>query len=104
MIPNENITQMYNRFSSIVVGLSSLGKNLSDEETVRKILRSLTISWTPKVTAIEEAHDLTKFSIDKLIGSLMAHEINMERPSENSFKKKLTNALKVAATFHILFF
>ncbi|MQL70996.1 hypothetical protein Taro_003319 [Colocasia esculenta] len=97
MFPNENITQMYNRFSSIVVGLSSLGKNLSDEETVRKILRSLTISWTPKVTSIEEAHDLTKLSIDNLIGSLMAHEINMERLSESSSKKKCTNALKVVA-------
>ncbi|MQM20279.1 hypothetical protein Taro_053296, partial [Colocasia esculenta] len=96
MLPNENITQMYNRFLSIVVGLSSLGKNLSDEETVKKILRSLTLSWTPKVTAIEEAHDLTKFSIDKLIGSLMAHEINMEPLSESSSKKKFTNALKVA--------
>ncbi|MQL99129.1 hypothetical protein Taro_031847 [Colocasia esculenta] len=97
MLPNENITQMYNRFSSIEVGLSSLGKNLSDEETVRKILRSLTVSWTPKVTAIEDAHDLTKFSIDKLIGSLMAYEINMKRLSESSSKKKCTNALKVAA-------
>ena len=97
MLPNENITTMYNRFSNIVVGLNSLGKILSNEETVRKILRSLTLSWTPKVTAIEEAHDLTKLSIDNLIGSLMAHEINMERLSESSSKKKCTNALKVAA-------
>ncbi|MQL90502.1 hypothetical protein Taro_023093, partial [Colocasia esculenta] len=94
ILPNENITQMYNRFSSIVVGLSSLGKNLSNKETVRKILRSLTLSWTPKVTAIEEAHDLTKLSIDNLIGSLMAHEINMERLSKSSSKKKCTNDVK----------
>ncbi|MQL97441.1 hypothetical protein Taro_030137 [Colocasia esculenta] len=96
MLPNENITQMYNRFSNIIVGLSSLGKILTNEETVRKILRSLTHVWTPTVTAIEEAHDLTQLSIDKLIGTLMAHEINMERFSESSSKKKMPNALKVA--------
>ncbi|MQL68696.1 hypothetical protein Taro_001007, partial [Colocasia esculenta] len=59
MLPNENITQMYNHISNIIVGLSSQGKILTNEETVRKILRSLTNVWTPKVTAIDEAHDLT---------------------------------------------
>ncbi|MQL72630.1 hypothetical protein Taro_004949, partial [Colocasia esculenta] len=51
------------------------------------------------VTAIEEAHDLTQLSIDKLIGFLMAHEINMERFSESSSKKKMSNSLKVADSF-----
>ncbi|MQM04489.1 hypothetical protein Taro_037288 [Colocasia esculenta] len=99
MLPNENITQMYNIFTNITVGLNSLGKNLTNEETVRKILRSLTHSWTPKVTVIKEAHDLTELSIDKLIGSLIAHEINMERFLKSSSKKKMSNALKVLDSF-----
>ncbi|MQM15167.1 hypothetical protein Taro_048107 [Colocasia esculenta] len=48
------------------------------------------------VTAIEEANDLKKMSLEKLIGSLMAHEINMERLGESSNRKKHTNALKAA--------
>ena len=33
-------------------------------------------------------------SLEKLIGSLMAHEINMERLGESSCRKKHSNALK----------
>ncbi|MQL68791.1 hypothetical protein Taro_001033 [Colocasia esculenta] len=46
------------------------------------------------VTAIEEANDLKRMSLEKLIGSLMAHEINMERLGESSSRKKQSNALK----------
>ncbi|MQL94714.1 hypothetical protein Taro_027378 [Colocasia esculenta] len=63
-------------------------------DMVGKILRSLPASWTPKVTAIEEANDLKIMSLEKLIGSLMAHEINMERLGESFRKKKNSNALK----------
>ncbi|MQM03386.1 hypothetical protein Taro_036168 [Colocasia esculenta] len=98
MQPGESITHMYNRFTDITNGLAGLGKSyeMGDmvRKMVRKILRSLPASWTPKVTAIEEANDLKRTSLKKLIGSLMAHEINMERLGESSSRKKHTNALK----------
>ncbi|MQL88568.1 hypothetical protein Taro_021137 [Colocasia esculenta] len=81
------------------LGLWSLcgrGKRYDMGDMVRKILRSLPASWTPKVTAIEEANDLKRMSLEKLIGSLMAHEINMERLGESSSRKKHSNALKAA--------
>ncbi|MQL83549.1 hypothetical protein Taro_016040, partial [Colocasia esculenta] len=71
-----------------------LGKTYEIGDMVRKILRSLPSTWTPKVTAIEEANDLKRMSLEKLIGSLMAHEINMERLRESSSRKKHSNALK----------
>ncbi|MQM14985.1 hypothetical protein Taro_047918 [Colocasia esculenta] len=95
MQPDESITQMFNRFTDITNGLVGLGKTYEIGDMVRKILRSLPSSWTPKVTAIEEANDLKRMSLEKLIGSLMAHEINMERLGESSSKKKHSNALKV---------
>ncbi|MQM08552.1 hypothetical protein Taro_041408 [Colocasia esculenta] len=70
------------------------GKIYETADMVRKILRSLPSCWTPKVTAIEEANDLKRMSVEKLIGSLMAHEINMERLGESSSRKKHSNALK----------
>ncbi|MQL71800.1 hypothetical protein Taro_004133 [Colocasia esculenta] len=85
---------MFNRFTDITNGLAGLGKSYEMGDMVRKILRSLPSSWTPKVTAIEEANDLKRMSLEKLIGSLMAHEINMERLGESSSRKKHTNALK----------
>ncbi|MQM00763.1 hypothetical protein Taro_033507 [Colocasia esculenta] len=94
MQPGESITQMYSKFTNITNGLASLGKSYEMGDMVRKILRSLPASWTPKVTAIEEANDLKRMSLEKLIGSLMAHEINIERLGEPSSRKKHTNALK----------
>ncbi|MQM04234.1 hypothetical protein Taro_037028 [Colocasia esculenta] len=90
----ESITQMYSRFIDITNGLAGLGKSYEMGDMVRKILRSLPASGTPKVTAIEEANDLKRMSLEKLIGSLMAYEINMERLGESSSRKKHTNALK----------
>ncbi|MQL86331.1 hypothetical protein Taro_018864 [Colocasia esculenta] len=94
MQSEESITQMYSRFTDITNGLAGLGKTYDIGYMVRKILRSLPASWTPKVTTIEEANDLRRMSLEKLIGSLMAHEINMERLGESSSRKKHSNALK----------
>ncbi|MQL78239.1 hypothetical protein Taro_010677 [Colocasia esculenta] len=94
MQPGETITQMYSRFTDITNGLVGLVKTYQMGDMVRKILRSLPASWTPKVTTIEEANYLKIMSLEKLIGSLMAHEINMERLEESSSRKKHSNALK----------
>ncbi|MQM22314.1 hypothetical protein Taro_055364 [Colocasia esculenta] len=94
MQPGESITQMFSRFTDITNRLASLGKTYEMGDMVRKILRSLPSSWTPKVTAIEEANDQKRLSLEKLVGSLMAHEINMERLGKSSSKKKHSNALK----------
>ncbi|MQL90456.1 hypothetical protein Taro_023050 [Colocasia esculenta] len=94
MQSGETITQMYSQFTDITNGLAGLGKTYEMGDMVRKILRSLLASWTPKVTAMEEANDLKRMSLEKLIGSLMAHKINMERLRESSSRKKHSNALK----------
>ncbi|MQM09416.1 hypothetical protein Taro_042284 [Colocasia esculenta] len=90
----ESISQMYNKFTKIINGLASLGKKYSQGEMIRKILRYLPAKWTPKATAIEEANDLSTMTFEKLIGSLMAHEINMERLGESSFRRSPNNAFK----------
>ncbi|MQL71509.1 hypothetical protein Taro_003823 [Colocasia esculenta] len=69
MQSGESITQMFSRFTNITNGLAGLGKSYEMGDMVRKILRSLPSSWTPKVTAIEEANDLKRMSLEKLIGS-----------------------------------
>lgn len=42
MSPNESIYDMYSRFQDIVHSLIALGKKISKEDQVRKILNSLT--------------------------------------------------------------
>ncbi|KAL5538418.1 hypothetical protein UlMin_045573 [Ulmus minor] len=55
-------------------------------EMVRKILRTLPKQWEAKVTAIQEAKDLSKLPLDELIGSLMTHEITMNQNLEDVVK------------------
>ncbi|KAL6337863.1 hypothetical protein AAG906_002328 [Vitis piasezkii] len=60
-----------------------------------KILKSLPSKWHTKVTAIQEAKDLTKLPMEKLIGLLMTYEINLTKKlQEGEDKKKKNIALK----------
>ena len=79
MKDNETIVEMITRFTNIVNGLEALGKTYKEFEKVMKILRSLPLKWHTKVTAIQEAKDLTKLPMEELIGSLMMYEINLEK-------------------------
>jgi hypothetical protein len=64
----ESISEMFTRFTNIINSLKALGKCYTNVENVRKILRSLPKHWDANVTAIEEAKDLTKMSLDELLG------------------------------------
>ena len=98
MKPDENISSMFTRFTDIINGLKSLGKEYTNVEMVRKILRCLPKAWEPKVTAIQEAKDLTKLSLDELMGSLMSHEMNQVKGDEDEGKGKRGIALKASCS------
>ena len=65
MKPKESVHDMLTRFSNIINELNSLGKIISPEEQVRKVLRSLPQDekWMAKVTALQETKDFTTFNI-----------------------------------------
>ena len=52
MLEHENIDEMTTRFIHIINKLKALGKRYTNAEMVRKILKSLSKAWLPKVTAI----------------------------------------------------
>src|SRR5436189_112001 len=88
MNDGESIKDMYTRFTDITNSLIGLGKTYTSVECVRKILLALNSDWEKKVTAIEEANDLSTLSVEDLIGNLMAYEVNLqERTKEESRKK-----------------
>ncbi|KAL6990875.1 hypothetical protein U1Q18_052533 [Sarracenia purpurea var. burkii] len=94
MPSHENVKDMFTRFNLIINNLKSLGKVFPNIEIVRKILRTLPEEWRPKVTAIEEAKDLTTLSLDDLMGSLFTHEFTLKKKEEDPFGKKKNIALK----------
>ena len=90
MKPNEPIGEMFTRFCDITNSLQALGKGYSQSDLVRKILRSLTPEWEKKTTAIEEAKDLSNYSLENLIGNLTSYEVQMqEKENEKQTSKKI---------------
>ena len=83
MLEHENIDDM-TRFMHIINQLNTLGKRYSNVEMERKILRSLSKAWHPKVTTIQEAKDLNVLSLDALIGSLKTHKIELNKAYKES--------------------
>ncbi|GAV59474.1 LOW QUALITY PROTEIN: UBN2 domain-containing protein, partial [Cephalotus follicularis] len=79
----------------IINSLKNLGKSYPNQELVRKILRCLPRSWTPKVTAIEEAKDVSTLSLEQLLGSLMTHETKMKNHEHVETEKKNQKGKKV---------
>ncbi|GAV69660.1 LOW QUALITY PROTEIN: zf-CCHC domain-containing protein/UBN2 domain-containing protein, partial [Cephalotus follicularis] len=65
----------------ITNGLLGLGKVFGQDELVRKLLGCLNDEWEPKVTAIEESKDLKTMEIEELLGSLMTHEVKLNKKS-----------------------
>jgi len=74
----ENIDEMYSRFTSIMNELKSLGKIYSPHDRIRKILRCHPSSWRPMVTTITQAKDLNVLALEDLIGTLRARDVLLQ--------------------------
>ncbi|GAV81356.1 UBN2 domain-containing protein, partial [Cephalotus follicularis] len=79
---------MFTRFTNIINALQALEKTYSNSEMVSKILRCLPRTWMPKVTAIEEAKNLNILPLEDLLGSLMTHELSMQKKDDDEEKEK----------------
>jgi hypothetical protein len=96
MKEKETIAEMFTRFTDITNSLIALGKKYTQVEMVRKILRALTSDWEKKTTAIEEANDLSKLTVENLIGNLMAYEVQLEDRKRDDEPKIKSLAFKAA--------
>ncbi|XP_015158336.1 uncharacterized protein [Solanum tuberosum] len=87
MKSNESVQDYMSRVSSIVNLMKSYGENISDEIVVPKVLRSLTKKFEHVVAAIEESKDLSDYSFDELMGSLLTHEDGINKSHEKIEEK-----------------
>ncbi|GAV79349.1 zf-CCHC domain-containing protein/UBN2 domain-containing protein [Cephalotus follicularis] len=85
---------MFTRFTNIINALQSLDKSYTNSEMLRKILRCLPRSWMPKVTTIKEAKNLNILPLEDLLGSLMTHELTMQKKEDDEEKEENVVALK----------
>ena len=98
MKPEETIFEMFVRLTEITNGLKGLGREYSNAELVRKVLRSLPPSWHTKVVVIEKSKNLSTLLLKEFIGSLMTYKINVKRNEDDSKKKKTITLKAIKST------
>ncbi|GJU91600.1 integrase, catalytic region, zinc finger, CCHC-type containing protein [Tanacetum coccineum] len=74
MKDEESVQDYLSRVSAIMNQMKSYGENVTDEVIVSKVLRSLSSNFDHLVAAIEEFKDLSVYTFDELMSSLLAHE------------------------------
>ena len=70
MSDDESFGEFYAQLNDTVNSAFNLGEIYDQPKIVRKILRSLTENFRPKVTAITESKDVDSIPIDELVESL----------------------------------
>lgn len=92
---DENISTLNRRFTDIFNHLKEREKCITEEEMVKKILKSLSKRWEAKTTVLSDTKDLTKFNYD-LIAFLLSHEMMIDQRKITSREKKENTALKAS--------
>ncbi|KAK2417586.1 gag-protease polyprotein [Trifolium repens] len=82
MKEDESVRDFYMNVIDFANSFDSLGEKIPEEKLVRKILRGLPRKYNMKVTAIEEAQDISSMKVDELIGSLQTFELYINERSE----------------------
>ena len=70
MSDDETFDEFYAKLNDIVNFAFNLGEVYDQPKVVRKVLRSLTEDFRPKVTIIIESKDVDTIPVDELVGSL----------------------------------
>ena len=83
MSDDESFDEFYTKLNDIVNSAYNLGEIYDQPKIVRKILRSLTEDFRPKVTVITESKDVDYIPVDKLVGSLQSYELDLPKTNKS---------------------
>ena len=83
MSDDETFDEFYAKLNDIVNFAFNLDEVYDQPKIVRKILRSLTKDFRPKVIAITESKDVDSIPIDELVGSLQSYESNLPKTNKS---------------------
>ena len=67
----------------LLILLTAWGEIYDQPKIVRKILRSLTEDFRPKVTAITESKDVDSIPVNELVGSLQSYELDLPKTNKS---------------------
>ena len=83
MSDDKSFDEFYAKLNDIVNSAYNLDEIYDQPKIVKKILRSLTENFRPKVIAITESKDVDSISIDELVVSLQSYELDLPKTSKS---------------------
>ena len=83
MSDDKCFNKFYAKLNDIVNFAYNLGEIYDQPKIVRKILRSLTEEFRPKVTAIIESKDVDSNPVDELVVSLQSYELDLPKTNKS---------------------
>ena len=83
MSDDESFDEFYAKLNDIVNSAYNLGEIYNQPKIVKKIPRSLTENFRPKVTAITESKDVDSIPVDELVRSLQSYELDLPKTSKS---------------------
>ena len=92
MKENELVADFSSRTSNLINQIKSNGEDYQEQRIVEKILRSLPHKYDNFVMTIEEENDLTRLTMDELMGILQTHEHKINRSTTSSSQEKAFKA------------
>ncbi|KAL8126077.1 hypothetical protein AgCh_013384 [Apium graveolens] len=95
--PDENFTDIYDRFLTLLNNLSLMGKVYDREDSNTKFLRALNEEWETQTSIIRHQYDLEIITLDVVYGLLRTHDLEVHRRKERKSNKGESFTLKVNA-------
>ena len=80
---DESFDEFYAKLNDIINSVYNLGEIYDQSKIVRKILKSLTEDFRPKVIVITESKDVDSIPVDELVGSLQSYELDLPKTSKS---------------------
>ena len=83
MSDDETFDEFYAKLNDIVNSTYNLGEIYDHPKIVRKILKSLTEDFRPKVNTISESKDVDSIPVDELVESLQSYELDLPKTNKS---------------------
>ncbi|GKV51061.1 hypothetical protein SLEP1_g57737 [Rubroshorea leprosula] len=94
---SESVQDFINRVSVIIHQLKTYGDQVDDRKVVEKVLRCLPSKFDHVVAAIEESKDFFVYSLNQLMGSLLAHEERMNRFAKKNMEQAFQTKVEISS-------
>ncbi|KAK1360232.1 hypothetical protein POM88_044706 [Heracleum sosnowskyi] len=95
--PDESLTDLYDRFLTLLNRLSLVDKEYETEDLNTKFLRDLPEEWDTQTLIIRHQYDLNTVSLDEVYGMLRTYDLEVQQRKNKKSSKAKSISLKAEA-------